>query len=165
MTGSPTLKYLAGYPEPLQQQAQTLLAAGTLGELVASKYPGRHTVQSDKALFEYAQALRQRYLKTAPPLSKVLFDNRLDLVRGTLGLQTRVARVQGSRLQRKHEIRVAALFRDAPEAFLRVIVVHELAHLKEGGHDKAFYQLCRHMEPDYHQLEFDMRLWLTVKDP
>ncbi|EBE8127412.1 TPA_asm: metal-dependent hydrolase, partial [Salmonella enterica subsp. enterica serovar Enteritidis] len=26
---------------------------------------------------------------------------------------------------------------------------------------KAFYQLCCHMEPQYHQLEFDTRLWLT----
>ena len=51
--------------------------------------------------------------------------------------------------------------RNAPEPFLRMIVVHELAHLKEKEHDKAFYQLCCHMEPQYHQLEFDTRLWLT----
>ena len=37
-----------------------------------------------------------------------------------------------------------------------------LAHLKEPQHDKAFYALCQHMEPDYHQLEFDLRLWLTA---
>ncbi len=42
-----------------------------------------------------------------------------------------------------------------------MIVVHELAHLKEKEHNKAFYQLCCHMEPQYHQLEFDTRLWLT----
>jgi predicted metal-dependent hydrolase len=42
-----------------------------------------------------------------------------------------------------------------------MIVVHELAHMKEREHDKAFYQLCAHMEPDYHQLEFDLRLYLT----
>ena len=47
------------------------------------------------------------------------------------------------------------------EPFLRMIVVHELAHLKEKEHNKAFYQLCCHMEPQYHQLEFDTRLWLT----
>ena len=43
-----------------------------------------------------------------------------------------------------------------------MIVVHELAHLRERDHDRAFYALCRHMEPDYHQLEFDTRLWLTA---
>ena len=62
------------------------------------------------------------------------------------------------------EIRVAGVFREAPEAFLRMIVVHELAHLKERQHDKAFYQLCEHMEPAYHQLEFDLRLYLTLLD-
>ena len=35
------------------------------------------------------------------------------------------------------------------------------SHLKEREHNKAFYQLCRHMEPDYAQLEFDLRLYLT----
>jgi hypothetical protein len=42
-----------------------------------------------------------------------------------------------------------------------MIVVHELAHIKEKEHNKAFYKLCMHMEPDYHQLEFDTRLYLT----
>jgi hypothetical protein len=45
-----------------------------------------------------------------------------------------------------------------------MIVVHELAHLKEHNHDKAFYQLCQYMEPDYHQFEFDCRVYLTWKD-
>ena len=56
---------------------------------------------------------------------------------------------------------MASLFKEAPAPFLRMIVVHELAHLKERAHDKPFYALCTHMEPDYHQLEFDVRLWLT----
>ncbi|NCB61140.1 MAG: metal-dependent hydrolase, partial [Gammaproteobacteria bacterium] len=30
--------------------------------------------------------------------------------------------------------------------------------------DKAFYQLCTHMEPAYHQLEFDFRLYMTQRD-
>ncbi len=51
-----------------------------------------------------------------------------------------------------------------PPEFLRMIVVHELAHLKESEHNKAFYQLCLHMEPDYHQLEFDLRAYLCYLD-
>jgi predicted metal-dependent hydrolase len=39
-----------------------------------------------------------------------------------------------------------------------------VAHLKEPEHDKAFYALCTHMEADYHQLEFDTRLWLTARE-
>ena len=53
------------------------------------------------------------------------------------------------------------MFRDAPAPFLEMIVAHELAHLKEADHNKAFYQLCTHMSADYHQLEFDLRLYLT----
>ncbi|NPA72951.1 MAG: M48 family metallopeptidase, partial [Gammaproteobacteria bacterium] len=45
--------------------------------------------------------------------------------------------------------------------FLRMIVVHELAHFKELEHNKSFYQLCEHMEPDYHVLEFEVRVYLT----
>ena len=43
-------------------------------------------------------------------------------------------------------------------------VVHELAHLKEREHNKAFYQLCQHMEPAYHSLEFDLRTYLHFMD-
>jgi len=45
-----------------------------------------------------------------------------------------------------------------------MIVVHELAHLRVRDHDKAFYQLCLHMEPDYHQYEFDLRAYLVYRD-
>jgi predicted metal-dependent hydrolase len=45
-----------------------------------------------------------------------------------------------------------------------MIVVHELAHLKESDHNKAFYQLCEYMQPGYQQLEFDLRLYLTYRD-
>jgi predicted metal-dependent hydrolase len=72
-----------------------------------------------------------------------------------------VSRVQGHRLKASREIRVATVFRDAPAEFLKMILVHELAHLKESDHSKAFYQLCIHMAPEYHQLEFDLRLYLT----
>ena len=71
--------------------------------------------------------------------------------------------MQGGKLKAKREIRVASLFKETPAEFLQMIVVHELAHLKEKNHDKAFYQLCLHMEPQYHQYEFDLRLYLTAK--
>ena len=79
-----------------------------------------------------------------------------------LGTHTSVSRVQGSRLKASREIRIATVFRDAPAEFLKMIVVHELAHLKESEHNKPFYLLCTHMAPDYYQLEFDLRLYLTL---
>jgi hypothetical protein len=90
----------------------------------------------------------------------VAWDGKLQSIHNALGTHTRVARVQGGKLRTKREIRIANLFREAPPEFLRMIVAHELAHLKEPEHDKAFYQLCCRIEPAYHQLEFDVRVWL-----
>lgn len=72
--------------------------------------------------------------------------------------------MQGGRLKANREIHIASVFREAPAAFLEMIVVHELAHLKESDHNRAFYNLCTHMSPDYHQLEFDLRLYLMHRD-
>ena len=155
------LPYLRSYPESLRGQARDLLAQGSLGAALLRKYPQAHAVRSDKALYEYAQELKARHLRNAGSVNKVLFDNKIHVVRHALGLHTTVSRVQGNRLATKHEIRIAAMFKQAPDEFLRMIVVHELAHLREKGHDKALYQLCTHMEPQYHQYEFDLRLYLT----
>ncbi len=157
---STDLPYLRSYPASLQDQARDLLQQGKLGAVLLRKYPQAHAVRSDKALYDYAQELKARYLRNAGTVNKVLFDNKIHVVRHALGLHTAVSRVQGNRLAAKQEIRIAAMFKQAPEEFLRMIVVHELAHFKEADHDKAFYQLCRHMAPDYAQLEFDLRVYL-----
>jgi len=158
------LKYLAGYPPELLAQVEALIAQGRLGESVARRYPEAHDVRTDAALYDYTQALKSRYMRQSGPLAKVGYDNTLQLVERALGTHTAVARVQGNRLKARREIRIAGLFREAPAPFLRMIVVHELAHLKEREHGKPFYALCAHMEPDYHQLEFDTRLWLTARE-
>lgn len=158
------LTYLQAYPAELLDKVRALLDQGQLGQWLARRYPERHDAATDRALYDYVMALKQRYLKNAPPLAKVQYDNTMHPVNGTLGTNAFVSRVQGGKLKAKNEIRIATLFRDAPEPFLQMIVVHELAHLKEKNHDKAFYQLCCHMLPDYHQLEFDTRLWLTARE-
>lgn len=156
------LPYLRAYPEPVLQQVRRLLDDGTLAEHIARKYPERHDIQSDKALYDYAQQLKNAHLRHAPPLNKVLYDSRINVLKNALGLNTAISRSHGGKLVSKNEIRIASLFKSAPAAFLRMIIVHELAHLKEKNHDKAFYQLCCHMEPDYPQLEFDLRVYLTL---
>lgn len=158
------LRYLNGYPTTVITQVQSLFDQGKLGLWLEKKYPHPHAIQNDKSLYQYVGELKQRYLKNAPTLSKVMFDNKQNPIKGTLGTNTFVSRVQGGKLKANNEIRIATLFREGPEDFLRMIVVHELAHLKEKDHNKAFYQLCCHMEPDYHQLEFDMRLWLNWRE-
>ena len=156
------LKYLRGYPEPLQAQVRQLVADGGVAPLLRRKYPALHGVRTDRALYDYVMDLKASYLRSSEPLAKVCFDGKLQQVAQALGTHTVTARVQGSKLKTRREIRVATVFREAPEAFLRMIVVHELAHLKEREHDKAFYQLCQHMAPDYFQLEFDLRAYLCL---
>ena len=158
------LKYLSAYSEDLQAQVQQLIAQNRLGETLRKRYPEAHDVRTDKALFDYVNDLKARSMRNAPPLSKVAYDAKLQVVRHALGTHTTVSRVQGSKLKSKREIHVATVFKDAPADFLKMIVVHELAHLKEPQHDKAFYHLCAHMEPNYHQLEFDLRLYLTQRE-
>jgi predicted metal-dependent hydrolase len=156
-----TLKYLAGYPQHVLARVHELIARGRLGQVLADKYGQPHAVRNDGQLYDYVQALKDRHMRNAVPLGKVVYDGKLQVMKHALGTHTAISRVQGSRLKASREIRIASVFRDAPADFLRMIVVHELAHLREAAHDKSFYQLCTHMTPDYHQLEFDLRLYLT----
>lgn len=157
-------KYLNGYPPHVLQQVQQLVDAGKLGDMLAQRYPQQHEVKSDTALYDYVMALKAQYMRNGDPITKVAYDNKLKVIQHALGTHTMVSRVQGGKLKAKREIRVASLFKQTPAEFLKMIVVHELAHLKEREHDKAFYQLCTHMEPNYHQYEFDLRLHLVWSD-
>ncbi len=156
------MKYLSGYPTELLSRVRELIAANRLGDSLRERYPVHHAVRDDRLLHDYVDEIRARFLRNSAPLARVQYDSTLHVVRHALGTHTTISRVQGSKLRTKREIRVASVFRQAPEPFLRMIVVHELAHTKEREHDKAFYALCAHMEPAYHQLEFDVRLWLTA---
>ncbi len=157
----PPLPYLQGYPPDTLAQVRTLMAGQGLGTWLRNKYPQAHTVRTDRALYDYVQDLKTEHLRGAEPVSKVAFDSKLHVVQNALGTHTTVSRVQGSKLKAKREIRIASLFKETPPEFLKMIVVHELAHLRERQHDKAFYQLCTYMEPAYHQLELEVRLYLT----
>lgn len=155
------MKYLAGYSPQITAQVAELIAENRLGSVLVQRYPQTHSIRTDKTLYDFTVAIKNEFLRTTPPLSRVVYDGKIHLLNNALGTHTFVSRVQGSKLKAKHEIRIAAIFRDAPLEFLKMIVVHELAHLKEKEHNKAFYQLCTYMEPAYHQLEFDTRLFLT----
>ncbi len=160
----PLLKYLAGYPENVQARVRELIAQDRLGRVLAEKYARSHAVRSDGQLYDYVQGIKDRHLRKSVPLGKVAYDARLQVMKHALGTHTAISRVQGSRLKASREIRIATVFREAPAEFLEMIVVHELAHFRQIEHNKAFYQLCTHMAPDYHQWEFDLRLYLTHLD-
>lgn len=141
-----------------------MLAGQRIGSWLQKKYAQAHGIRTDRALYDHVQALKAETLHGAEPLSKVAFDAKLHILHNALGTHTAVSRVQGTKLKAKREIRIGALFRDCPAEFLSMIVVHELAHLRERAHDKAFYKLCTYMEPSYHQLEFEVRVYLTHLD-
>ncbi len=128
------------------------------------KYPATHDVKTDKALYAYVMELKNQYLRQSSPISKIVYDDKIDVLHQALGLHSFVSRVQGGKLKAKNEIRIGSVFKSVPLEFLRMIVVHELAHLREKEHNKAFYKLCEYMEPSYHQLELDTRIYMTYFD-
>lgn len=155
------LKYLAGYSERVICQVSQLLAEDRLADFLLGRYPAAHDIRTDRSLYDYVLTIKNEFLRNSQPLSKVAYDGRIHVINNALGLHTFISRVQGGKLKAKNEIRIGAVFRQAPLQLLRMIVVHELAHLKEREHDRAFYRLCEYMEPAYHQLELDARLYLT----
>lgn len=164
MGQSKLFNYLSGYSPQIQQQVLVLLESNQSGIWLEKKYPQVHGLVSEKALYDYAQDIKNQYMRSSSPISKVVYDDKIHIINNALGLHTYVSRVQGAKLKKKNEIRISSLFRKVPEAFLRMILVHELAHLREKEHDKAFYKLCCYMEPEYHQLEFDLRLYLCHRE-
>lgn len=158
------LKYLSAYSDQTRAQVSLLIEQNKLADVLRKRYPAAHDIRTDRALYDYIQDLKSEFLRNAEPINKVAFDSKIHVIQHALGLHTSISRVQGSKLKAKHEIRVASMFKDVPLEFLRMIAVHELAHVKEKQHDKAFYKLCTYMEPNYHQYEFDLRLYLTELD-
>jgi predicted metal-dependent hydrolase len=159
-----SLKYLSAYSDQTRAQVARMIDEGQLAAHLRQRYPRAHGIRTDKALYDYVQDLKTEFLRNAEPISKVAFDSKIQVIQHALGLHTAISRVQGSKLKAKHEIRIATVFKDVPLEMLRMIAVHELAHVKEKQHDKAFYKLCCYMEPHYHQYEFDLRLVLTQLD-
>ena len=161
---SDNLKYLNNYPQNLKDQVQSMLNENRLKHYLLSKYPSTHDIGNDKELRDYVIQLKNQYIKKSSPLSKVVYDNKIHVIKNALGLHTFVSRNHGGKLKSKNEIRVASMFKNCPEEFLRMIIVHELAHIKEKNHDKPFYKLCTYMESSYHQYELDLRIYLTYVD-
>jgi len=157
------MKYLQHYPQHIQDQIQSLIDKKKLTAYLQKKYPKTHNIKTDKALYSYVMDYKNEYFKKFQ-VSKVIYDGKINVINNALGMHTFVSRVQGNKLKSKNEIRVASMFKNAPEKFLEMIVVHELAHFKEKEHNKAFYKLCTFIQDDYHQIEFDLRVYLLHLD-
>jgi len=118
------LKYLAGYSATVTDQVHKLIDDGKLAEVLLKKYPTVHNIRTDKALYAYALDMKNQFLRQSGPLSKVVYDDKIDVLHQALALHTFVSRVQGGNLKAKNEIRIGSVFKAAPLEFLRMIVVH-----------------------------------------
>lgn len=156
-----SLKYINHYSEATKNQVLELIKEDKLAQHLKKKYPSSHSIKTDKALFTYISELKNAHMKNVATLSKALYDAKINVIHNALGTHHIISRVQGSKLKSKNEIRIGSMFKSVPEEFLEMIVVHELAHFKVKEHNKAFYNLCEYMQPSYHQIEFDVRLYLT----
>lgn len=156
----PIHKYLNNYPPTLIAQVETLVENKKLKNYLLNRYPKPHNIANDSDLRDYVMSIKNQHMKKSQPLSKIIYDTKLHVVHNALGLHSYATRIQGGKLKTKNELRVSAVFKNTPEEFLNMIVVHELAHLKEKDHNKAFYRLCLNMLNNYHELELDMRLYL-----
>jgi UTP pyrophosphatase len=152
------VRYFSGYPEHIVSAIMQLIKNDTHGAYLTKKYPRAHTITSDKLLYTYATELKKQYLKNAPPFGRAAFKKQGDMVTNALGTHT--YRMQGK--TRKHDLAINSDLLRAPEPLLKALVVHELAHFKEKDHNKSFYKLCCHMEPEYHQLELDLRIFCVL---
>jgi len=158
------LRYINHYSETVIEQVKRLINDKKLGEYLLKKYPQTHDINTEKQLYQYTLQLKNDFIKQSNSLSKVIYDPKIHVYNNALGTHSFVSRVQGSKLKSKQEIRIASLFKNASLPMLNMIVVHELAHLKEKQHNKAFYNLCEYMQPNYHQLELDTRLFLIYNE-
>lgn len=155
--------YLGGYPEELRDQALRAKRDGVLESRLLARYTSGHSVTTNAALYTYAQDIKREHLRSSPPLAKVRYHDKLSTLHKAFGLHTYAVRVQGANLKAQNEIRIASLFKELPLEFLRMVVVHELSHLRHKEHEKAFYRLCQHMEPNYLRYELDLRLLLFAR--
>jgi len=154
---------LVGVHPDVRAKALELAASGELLRRLQHRYPDRHGINNNGLLYSYVQEIKRSYMKSSDPLGKVRYSDKISSLHRALGLHTYAVRVQGNKLKRKNELRVCSRFKDFPPEFLRMVVVHELAHLRHRDHDRAFYRLCCHMEPEYHRYEQDLRLWLFAE--
>lgn len=158
------LRYISHYPVSRREKIKTMITEQSLGAYLLKRYPTPHHINTNKSLRQYTKQIKSQYLKSSERLHTICFDDKLHLIHHALGTQSFITFAHGGRLKARRELRISSLFKHCPEPLLKMIVVHELAHLKEKEHNDAFYRLCVHMENRYHQLEFEARLYLIHKE-
>ncbi len=156
-------KYLKHYPDNIKEAVNRLYKEEKLGVYLKSRY-NEVFVSKDKELYILAKEIKDIYLKKQKLPERILFDSKIELTNQALGLHSFIPVKQGKKIKRLNEIKISSRFKKMPKEFLLNVLVHELCHLKEKEHNKAFYNLCTNIKEDYFQVELDLRIYLTYLD-
>lgn len=154
------LSFLEEYSQEEQSEIRSLMEEGKLESYINARYPEKHDIITDKALFTYTQGIRKKYMKKCPPAHKVVFDDKNETAYNALGDKDNELILTDNGHKIKNVMRIASLFKTAPAELFYMVVVHELAHLKDREHSRNFYRLCEHMDNDYYEHENDLKLYL-----
>lgn len=157
-------KYLQGYSQELLAQVDKIIKENKLGEVLTNKYKEKHNLNSDKELYKLATEIKNKYMKNAKMPNRVYYDGKIEVANNALGLHSYIPVQHGKKIKVINDIKISNSFKNMPYDFLYNVLSHEIAHLKEKEHNKAFYNLCQNMSPDYFQVDFDLRLYLTYID-
>lgn len=157
-------KYLKGYSEDLIKQVDFVIKENRLGEILVQKYKSKHKITTDKELYNLTTEIKNRFMKNSKMPNRVYYDNKIETLNNALGLHSYIPIQHGKKIKVINDIKISMNFKNMPYEFLYNVLIHEIAHLKEKEHDKAFYNLCQNMSPEYFQVDFDLRLYLTYLD-
>lgn len=61
------IDYFQNYPQEIRDKVDQLITSGQLRSYLLKKYPTGHQVNTDKQLYEYANNIKQSYMKNSPP--------------------------------------------------------------------------------------------------
>lgn len=157
-------KYLRGYSDNIIMSVKKLVDTDKLGLYLKNKYKNVNNCKKDKELYNLAKEIKDKYMKKQKLPEKIFYDNKIELSNQALGLHSYIPVKHGKKYKMKNEIKISSRFKNLPYEFMENVLIHELCHLKEKNHNKAFYNLCRNIDDRYFEKDLDIRIYLTYVD-
>ena len=71
------MRYLEAYGPEVQAKVLNLLAQDRVGDYLQPRYGQAHEARNDRALFQMAVDLKDRFMRNTPPLQKAMYDSQL----------------------------------------------------------------------------------------
>lgn len=157
-------KYLKGYSDNIHMSVKNLIENDKLGIYLENKYKKVNHLNKDKELYNLAKEIKDKYMKKQKLPERIFYDNKIELQNQALGLHSYIPLKQGKKIKMKNEIKISSRFKELPYEFMENVLIHELCHLKEKDHNKAFYALCKNISANYFEVDLDIRIYLTYVD-